>query len=56
MIAKKSMILILRVPETASNDKISHPLNKGLPSYKWQIPDFPNTTYFIWFLDDLKPA
>ena len=36
--------------------KIVIPLNKGLPSYKWQIPDFPNTTYFIWFLDDLKPA
>ena len=31
------------------NDKNSYPLKEGFPSYKWQIPDFLNTTYFICF-------
>ena len=47
MIAKKFMIW--RVTETVSNDKNSYPLKEGFPSYKWQIPDFLNTTYFISF-------
>lgn len=47
MIAKKFMIW--RGTETISNDKNSYPFKKGFPSYKWQIPDFLSTTYFICF-------